>query len=272
MRWLTLSFIIFVHALLPAKEAKPILRALIACDLTSKEIRPGSRADLIRMKKSCIAIARQLGITPKITTLQGKKFSVKRVSNWLNAIPKQANDIVFFYYSGHGGRYNTLKDPWPFLIFPLPKNPRKAKTLMGGSVYKLLAQKKPRLSIIIFDCCNNFFQSKDAAGAVSPVPPMITSSPILPGLKTLFLQSRGIITSCAARPGEIAITTVRGAITGGIFTTGFLFSLKYFAQQPAPTWDQVFTGAATCCQRYTHGKQNPKFTIKTKQHQYPHHK
>ena len=264
MKWLAIVLVFLLHTPLSAKTAKPTFRALIACDMTSKDIHQGSKSDMERMKSSCLAIAQQLGITPKITTLQGKRFTVKKVSKWLASIPSRSRDIVFFYYSGHGGRYSSVKDPWPFLIFPLRKNPRKAKALMGGSVYQYLRKKQARLSVIIFDSCNNAFQKKDGTFLSEDfVLPTLTPSQVLPGLKTLFLHTKGIITSCAAKPGETAVTTVRGKITGGIFTTGFLYSIKYFAQQQNPTWNDIFSGASAYCARYYQGRQHPIYTIET---------
>lgn len=264
MKWLAILLVFILHAPLSAKALKPTFRALIACDMTSKDIRLGSRSDMDRMKKSCLAIAQQLGLTPKITTLQGKYFTVKKVSKWLDSIPSRSGDIVLFYYSGHGGRYSSVKDPWPFLIFPLRKNPRKAKALMGGSIYQYLRKKQARLSVIIFDSCNNSFQRKDGEFLSDElILPTLTPSSPLPGLKNLFLHTKGIITSCAAKPGETAVTTVRGKITGGIFTTGFLYSVKYFAMQPNANWNDVFSGASAYCARYYQGRQHPIYTIET---------
>ena len=263
MKWLAIALLFFTNTALFAKHSKPTFRVLIACDMTSKDIRKGSKADLVRMKKSCIGIARQLHITPKITTLSGKKFTTKNVSKWLTSIPSLSKDIIFFYYSGHGGNLTSLKNPWPFMIFPLYRHPRKAKAIVGGSVYQYLLTMKPRLCLIMFDACNNFFQTKGAGVPSGRFTPIITPTPVLPGLKTLFLQNRGIITSCAASPGETAVTTVGGNTIGGVFTTGFLLALQSVAAQQNATWQNIFAGAATYCLLYNNGNQHPIYTIQT---------
>ncbi len=264
MKWLVLSLFLCFQPFLPARATKPALRALIACDMTSHNIRRGSRADRIRMKKTCQIIAKQLGIKAKITVLHGKKFGIKHVSRWINAIPSHCKDILFFYYSGHGGRYRSLKDPWPFMIFPLYHRPQKAKPLMGASVYQLLAKKSARLAIILFDSCNRYFQKKSADLPSPQMTLSLSPTQALPGLQTLFLKTRGIITSCAAQPGESAITTVRGQILGGIFTTGFLLSMAHVATQPVATWEQVFAETVLYCHNYCDGRQTPVYSIETR--------
>lgn len=263
MKWVALFLIMLISPLLSAREATPSFRALIACDMISKNIRRGSRADLQRMKKTCMAIAKQLGIPAHITVLRGKKFNVKTVSKWLSSIPCHCKDIVFFYYSGHGGRYRSVKDPWPFMIFPFHNHPLKAKSMMGGSVYQSLRKKKARLSIILFDSCNRFFQKKGGEMLAPEIRTFLTAEPELPGLKPLFLNTRGIITSCAAKPGETAVTTVNGKIIGGVFTTGFLLSMKYFAGSPDATWNQIFAGTTSYCHTYCMNRQTPVYSIET---------
>jgi hypothetical protein len=71
-----------------------------------------------------------------------------------------------------------------------------------------------------------------------------------------------MIISSAASPGEIAVTAVRGPVLGGILTTGFLFSLKYYSRDSNVTWDQVFSGATLFCQKFYQGRQNPRYVIK----------
>jgi hypothetical protein len=263
MKWLSITLIFFVQTLLPARESKPIFRALIACDITSKNIHKGSHADLVRMKKSCIAIAKQLGISSKLTVLQGKRFAAKNITKWIANIPSHSKDIIFFYYSGHGGRSPSLQDPWPFMVFPLKKNPHKAQSLLGGTVYRNLRQKNPRLSIIIFDSCNNIIRRKGPELLSQSIFPIITQHPALPGLKKLFLNTRGMITSCAAKPGETALTTVRGKVIGGVFTTGLLLSIKYFANQPNTNWNNIFSGASLYCHKHYPGRQHPIYVIET---------
>ena len=246
---------------LPAREKKITLRALVACDLISENIRQGSAADLSRMKRNLAAIAKQLGVAHKITVLRNKALTVPRVKKWMSSLHEKSNDIVVFYYSGHGGRTGSSQGPWPFIVCPRQGINERPKVLMGKAIYKQIAKKSPRLGIIMFDSCNNRIQRKSPQTLPPHVTLDIDKTP-LPGLKSLFLEQRGIIISSAASPGEVAVTAIRGPVLGGIFTTGFLFSLKYYARNPNASWDEVLSGATLFCQKFYQGRQNPRYIIR----------
>ena len=261
MRWCVI-FLLCLHGFLPAAGSRPKLRALVACDLVSTNIRRGSKADLKRVKTTLANIAHQLKIHYQITTLNKKNFQPKRIMQWLSSIPSHSNDIVFFYFSGHGGRRGKGQSKWPFVVFP-QKNSTMATAVLGDAVYRYLRKKQPRLTIILLDSCNNVVQIKGMETLGQQILPAIERTPYLPGLKTLFLHSSGSIIASASSPGEVAYTTVKGKILGGIYTTGWLFSLRYFAENPNVRWDDVFRGASAFCQKFYQGKQTPQYSIHT---------
>lgn len=261
LKWFLFFLFICGGSTLPAREKKITLRALVACDLISENIRQGSAADLTRMKRNLAAIAKQLGVAHKITVLRNGSLSVSRVKKWISSLQEKSNDIVFFYYSGHGGRTGSSQGPWPFIVCPRREINKQAKVFMGKAIYNQIVKKKPRLGIIMFDSCNNRIQKKNPELLPSRMTLDFDKTP-LPGLKRLFLEQRGIIISSAASPGEVAVTAIRGPILGGIFTTGFLFSLKYYAQNPHTSWDEVLSGATLFCQKFYQGRQNPRYIIR----------
>ena len=249
-----------IGASLPAQEQKTVFRALVACDLVSKSIKLGSTADFVRMKRNLSAIASQLGLPLRMTALRKGSLTVPRIKKWISSLPKGSNDIVVFYYSGHGGRAKSSQGRWPFIICPKMGSKGRPKLFMGKTICDQIVKKNPRLSLIMFDSCNNQVREK------APVPlytALDIDSSMLPQLRGLFLQSRGVVIASAASPGEIAVTAVQGPLSGGIFTTGFLFSLKLFANKPNATWDDVFLGTSLFCRRFYHGRQNPQYSIKT---------
>lgn len=258
MNWPLILLLALATIQLSAGEHKPTIRALIACDMTSKDIRAGSKADKNRMKKSLSNIARLLGLQSKITVLPSRSFTPHSATQWLKKIPPNSNDIIIFYFSGHGGRIKKFKAPWPFLVFPGRSSSETPRLLIGDNVCSFIAQKQPRFALIMFDSCNNFFREKGVA-APKNIHACIQKNKQLSGLKKLFLQTRGILVASAASPGELAVTSVRGSLTGGIFTTGFILSLKQLSQKPNPTWKEVFLGTSEFCGHYFLGKQHPFF-------------
>ncbi len=260
MKWLLCSLCLFSHFLLPANEQRPVLRALVACDTFSQNILSGSKADIFRIHKSLDAISSQLHIKLQLTTLTGSKLNSHNVSHWLRSIPQATQDIVFFYYSGHGTRQLYDQGPWPTLIFPKKKN-RFPQMYQGSSVHKYLQKRKARLSIIFFDCCNGMPSRRPSNLLVRAFDPILTKKPALPGLRTLFLETGGIITASAASPGELATTFIRGRLTGGVFTTGFIFALQQLAKTPQVSWTDVMQSTKSFSANITHGDQHPFYDI-----------
>lgn len=260
MKWLIISCFLFANTLLPAKEHKPTLRALIACDTFSQNILSGSKSDIFRIHKSLQAIAFQLHIKLQLTMFTGSRLNSSNVRRWLQSIPKSSQDIVFFYYSGHGTRQLYDQSPWPTLIFP-KKNNRLPQMYQGASVQKFLQQRNPRLSIIFFDCCNGFASRRPSNLLVRSFGPILCKKAFLPGLKTLFLETRGMITASAASPGELATTFIRGRLTGGVFTTGFIFALQQLAKQPQVSWTDVMQSTKAFSAEITQGDQHPFYDV-----------
>ena len=244
-----------------ALEHKPVLRALIACDLISYNLRGGTRADAIRMRQNISAIARLLGISSKITTLHKGQMTVPRIRKWIASLPKNGNDIAFFYYSGHGGRTGRSQGRWPFIVCPKKPPSKRPVVFMGKTICRQILRKKPRLAVVLFDSCNNQIRMK---GPLDELPSNFfdVDETELPQLKKLFLESRGAVIASASSPGEKAFTLVQGPFSGGIFTTSVLFSLKYYTPGADVSWNTLFLGSNLLCQRIFHGEQNPQCSIR----------
>ena len=253
-------FLLTFGPTLLAREHKPVLRALVACDLIANNIKEGSTADFIRMKRNLSLIAKELGIPSRITAPRRGSLSTQKIQKWLSSLRKNSNDIVVFYFSGHGGRVSQSQGQWPFIICSKRDIRKRAQVLMGKAICNRISKKKPRLAIIMFDSCNNQIYQKALQEESSQTALDVTPS-MLPQLQKLFLQSRGVVIASAASPGEIAVTSVQGPLSGGIFTTGFLFSLKYYAQDQNATWNDVFLGTSLFCRRFYQGKQNPQYRV-----------
>jgi hypothetical protein len=107
-------------------------------------------------------------------------------------------DVVFYYYTGHG--YNTTEQT---SIFPLLYLKDDNNTELE-SVHAILKTKKPRLCITLGDCCNNLLAD---SRSMRPVPPLfkgIGVTPDLSILSRLFAQTEGDILITSAKRGEKA--------------------------------------------------------------------
>lgn len=95
---------------------------------------------------------------PKI--IKGDKFSKAAVNdaldNWLKSQQPGRNDIVVFYYSGHGFRYPTDASEYPrmWLKTANDKNPKTTNLRMEEDIYDRIIKMGAGVNIVLSDCCN----------------------------------------------------------------------------------------------------------------------
>jgi hypothetical protein len=214
------------------------------------------------MEKSLSAIAHQIHYQPKIVTLSGKKLSAKSLSRWMNSIKKNSKDILFFYFTGHGGRTFNQTGPIPIIAVPTIKPRRTILAIQGELIFKQIADKHARLGICIFDCCNNTGAIKNLSEKDSLNACIVPRNHTLPGLKALFVKTRGLICIMAASPGQTAVTAIAGANPGSFLTTSLLHSLIQESENSHPSWKKVCKSSSVYLKNYLHGNQQPMYFLR----------
>lgn len=141
-------------------------------------------------------------------TLSKKDFNPTTVMNHIAQRNVDSDDVLIFYYSGHGGYDPKLKEH--FFAFG-------GIGLARTEVRKALQQKRPKLAVLISDSCSN------------PVIPEYYNSPAEPGPRqvsllfhSLFVEPSGLVDISASSPGE----TASGTGAGSYFTIAFTDSLS----------------------------------------------
>jgi Caspase domain len=134
-------------------------------------------------------------------------------SNVFNNLSCSANDVIWYYYSGHGQNYDT----WP----------RSA----GGNVnetwvHNQLKAKGARLTITLFDCCN--WQEPEV-----PAPKSIRRKSQF--YKFLFLESKGDIKIASCESTQFSFGS---DATGSLFTNTFVDQLRSYSN-----WKEVLDKA-----------------------------
>ena len=189
------------------------------------------------------------GIGFSATEIKGNDFSKSEIDAKLSSLQvKQNQDIVIFYYSGHGFRYDDQAEKWPQMAltytvgidFSDPGN--TAYTYNLKEVYDQLIQKNARLTIAIGECCNV------GAGFTTPVAvdyPRIAPSgfPFNKASLHKIFSSKGNILLATAGPGEYSMYYPQ---SGGYFCNSFY---KSFMTQTGKghdsnvTWESILNSA-----------------------------
>lgn len=216
------------------------LRALFACD-TLSDIKVSTRHDVANLTKALQTIAKHTNLSLKIDTLEGKELTLHRLNAKIDSYRGKNNGVVLFYYSGHGYRTDRMTSIWPRLFFPAKK-----ERIFTEEITQRLQSLGARLVIVLLDCCNNPAIVKSRAivlqvkGVVQPKN--------LPGLKTLFLVSRGHIIASGSSPGGFSFSYK----TGSIFTSSFIDALSDRCLSEHTSWQAVMEQTIARCAPVQH--------------------
>lgn len=229
------------------------MHLIIAADTKDADIGYSCQKDMKKALETFDSIRKYMNIPAKnfiSKVFYGPSYSLKNVKAAIAALKPATNDIVIFYYSGHGFRRNET-DSFPYI---------KLKTLhtttadvMANSlrikedVFDILRNKGARMNLIISDCCNSSIE--ESTKAPGPKPPGSRGDDswdlIEVNTRELFLNKTPIsVLVSAAKNGEKARCHPS---YNGFFTYSFINSIKQFTTKGKSnvTWEQLLeTGKA----------------------------
>lgn len=235
-------FLAFVTHPLLAKKASTI-HVLLTADTVSN-LKKASKWDLDRMRRILLKISCATGLVLDQQELYDERLSKKSIANWIERVRIFPDDVLFFYYTGHGFRTTKTKSNWPLLYFA-----SSGENVDMDHLARKLKGKGARLLIIFSDCCNNVRRHKSPS-APAWLPKNIFDTSI-DGYKRLFLETEGTIMTSASLPGEVSWATDRG----GVFTISFLESLEQEVTQESPEWGHLLDYTKMLCKSV----QEPQF-------------
>lgn len=254
-----LFFLVILNDILKCQK----LHAIVVSDTEDSQIDAACFKDKEVVGAELTTISQVLGVSLKLTEIFGEEFKVQRIINSINNIRCSKNDVIFFYYSGHGARSRSGNSKWPQMSINLNDiDNRSSYYLPLSKVIKLIKQKSPGLMIVIADCCNN----------VSDVvlPDVISKGQttvkdnvkLVEVYKNLFLLPKGEVVVSSSMAGEYSIAYKDQAS---------LFTSKYFRSiadalngNILANWNSVLDNARSLTKKQadSHGQsQTPQFEI-----------
>ncbi|NQV28729.1 MAG: caspase family protein [Rhodopirellula sp.] len=212
----------------PCLAESSALHAILVADTTDAKIGHSTARDLSSMREEAAAIARNAGLEFEVTVIEGRQLSRDAVTTAVKAVQPGNDDVVLFYFAGHGFRTKTKNDRWPFLFT------KNNQGLDQTWVYDRLREKGPRLLLVISDCCNSV--------TTAAVDSQVQRSD---GLRRenfirLFREASGTLQAAAASPGEYAWSSDD---SGGMFTMQFLKALHTGLASEKVTWTSLMKAA-----------------------------
>jgi len=213
-----------VRNLTPQEKTTQLFLIIVA---NTEDISIGSTCavDKDATYKTFNTLATFLGIqfVPKV--IYGKEFSKVNVDNAISSIKPNPNDIVIFYYSGHG--FSNTKDNYRFPFLDLRDNISQpfggAYALNIEDIYKRIKLKGARLNLVFSDCCNSDPSLSNVTTGDIATTRHSSLGWNVENCRALFMNNKPLsVLMTAASKGELSA----GNSTGGIFTFNFRESLE----------------------------------------------
>ncbi len=164
--------------------------------------------------------------------VQGEDYGKENILGAIDILMPGNNDIVVFYYSGHGFSYeNDAAKKYPQIdLRPHPASDKidviNAHTENLSDLFELIKRKGARLNIVIGDCCNSIIEFKRNFKGGIPALWDEEKEPVVINKETcavLFCHHTTSILVASACKGEYAISDDK---LGSIFTYNFSKNLK----------------------------------------------
>lgn len=236
--------------------------AIIFANTEDSSIGKTVEVDLGRMSIEMTTIAKSIGYPIKKYFYYGSKDRFNR-SN-LNAVISNLScgpdDIIFFYYSGHGGRAQNGSSKFPEMLLNVNESLRLSHLQPLMDVYQRLKEKKARFTLVMGDLCNSVISGYSRDSNV-PKGATVLSKETCEVYKNLFLNVKGGLIAASSEPGYTSGCYLE---TGGHMTHSFLSMLQYCVNNNrGVSWEELMNATIVCTQEMTRKLPRPQTPIYT---------
>ncbi len=227
------------------------VHALVVANTEDVTIGKSCDVDKIRMTAEINTIAAAIGYKTDIKQVSGNSFNFEEVKKNIESINSDENDVIFFYYSGHGYNQNDV-DTFPTMHL-------LSGYLSLNQVKTMLSQKKQRLIIVMGDCCN--IVVTDTLTENRSFVPLKIEIDKEQNYRNLFLDPRGSILVASAKKGQYAMGN---DAKGGFYSNFFIVALQYAVNYSNNlSWEALLADASNRLLRIKCDQcpQYPQYTI-----------
>lgn len=233
-------FTILLSLMAPFAVLGQTLHAIIFANTQNDGIGQSVTVDLKRMGLEVTTIAKSIGYTLKKYYYYGEptKFNHHNLDKVLTDLSCASDDIVFFYYSGHGLRAENEKTDFPEMCLYVNSKDffTNAQLYPLYDVYSRIVNKQPRLTIVMGDLCNSLIKGYYRNEGNSSKGATILSKGTCNVYKNLFLNTKGGLIVTSSEPEYTSgcyVFSENGNWyhAGGYLTHSFLRTLQSFVSQ-----------------------------------------
>jgi hypothetical protein len=196
--------------------------------------------DIIQMNNLFKDVANCIGYQYNSVKKSDEYFSPQEINQEINNLNTGQNDIVVFYYSGHGKHPTEDKSKWPTLDF----NAGNRDDYPFTEIVKSLDEKakNAKLILCIADCCNNYYSLKGNYPNSNQEPQKNKRDIYIKNIQNLFIgfsEKKTIIISAASK-GQLSWSSTSGPYYGSFFRGYFQESIYELAgNNNSPDWYSI---------------------------------
>jgi hypothetical protein len=245
-------FILCLAASYSLEAAK--LHTIVVADTTDDSIGDSTAIDLFKMRREFKKVAQYTKMEHNLISISGQEVLPRNVLDSIEPLEFDQDDVVIFYYSGHGYRTESKEgNPWPNLYFSIV-----GEGIDLSHIRDLLEEKNPRFLIVMADVCNSFVPDDFAPPLISKLWINGTDEQIIEAnYRSLFMETEGTLLISSSEVGEYSW----GTNSGGLFTVAFLQNLqKTVKSSDYPEWEMILDQTA----QLISDSQHPQWVFKSR--------
>ena len=253
MKTAKLLFLTFLMLVSISTNAKTF-HLILFCNTIDEKIGASCEKDHNLVYQEASTIADYLDYDVKYYDCYGQNCSRENLLGLLADLNCASDDIVFFYYSGHG--VHAAADPGSFPQMCLKYSGyQQDKFVPVRIVDEELSKKNAQLRIILTDCCNNiadwvsakgYFEGMGKASEITEVEAKY--------YRQLFSQQKGSVIITGSKKGQYSLCNSNG----GFFTVSFFAAMDQVGLgKVAPDWNQVAKSLTASTLNITGNRQEP---------------
>lgn len=263
MRATIFALFVVLVTLIPSSVQAANLVAIIAANTVPYENNRGRDHDVDKIMKEIEKISQNIQLEINYHIYVNEEYN-SEILEKLDHIQIHNDDVVIFYYTGHGYREHDkdkISNPWPNLHIGL-----EGKGIDHYLITQLLESKQPKLLLSLVSCCN-----KETSCPIDLICKEFPPSDFLEvdafqenftkdNYRKLFLETSGVIISSSSLPGEYSY---RSPSEGTLYLDAFIEALHEETENNAVCdWISVFEKTIDHTRLKSKGKQTPQYTFK----------
>lgn len=228
---------------------------IIAADTNDSNIGRSTSLDMEAIENLFKSSLNKVNIKYTIQKIYGNNLKKSNIISSIENLNISPNDVIIFYYSGHGYNDVSTYNRFPNMSMPFGSDLGLEET------YRYLKSKNARLTLTIGDLCNAIPRTRAGIKDEERLP--LKSGFLFDSekLKRLFIEAKGSLISTSSARGEFSYCSVtyQGVQDKGHFTKAFI---NAFTKEVSKVnyqkgdWEVLFTRAYREARESTSHKTN----------------